>query len=131
MTTPTTGKTISLYLAPGILPAIQKLRSERGETDLSEAACVREAKDQALKGIQQRLQHTSELQHVYYLVNGWQALSNHAEAFMPELLNNPRWIALKRSLEERTDELGVTAFIHQVVEHYLDHIEQTEVEDEG
>lgn len=123
-----TGKATSLYLAPNVLPDIKKLREKRGEEDTSETACVGEAREYALDGIEKRIGPAPELDQLRFMVSNWQALSNHAEIFAPELLNNPHWIALKVSLEQRTDEIGVTAFIRQVGERRRERIENEEDE---
>ena len=123
-----TGKAISLYLSPNTLPDIKKLRKERGEEDTSETACIAEAREYALDGIEKHIGPAPELDQLRFMVSNWQALSNHAEIFAPELLDNPHWIALKVSLEQRTDELGVTAFIRQVGERRRERIENEEDE---
>lgn len=118
-----TGKTVSLYLSPDVLPAIEKRRKERGERDISESACIKEAKTYALDGIKDRIGPAPELDQLRFMISNWQALSNHAEVFAPELLDNPKWIAMKVSLEQRNDALGVTAFIDRVAERYRERIE--------
>ncbi len=116
------GKTTSLYLSPKILGGIEKILKDQGK-ETGESACVDEARKYALAGIEERINPAPELDQLRFMVTNWQSLSNHAEVFAPELLNNPQWIAMKVSLEQRTDELGVTAFINQVAERYREKIE--------
>jgi hypothetical protein len=73
-------------------------------------------------------QIVKELRDLAFMVSNWQALSNHAEVFAPELVNNTAWIALKSSLEQRTDEVGVTAFIKSIGEQYRQQLEGSDEE---
>src|SRR5579859_576806 len=118
-----TGKTISLYLPADVLPAIEKILRGRSE-EASEKACIKEAKEYALAGIQEHIGPSPLADQLRFMVSNWQALANHAEVFAPELLRNDRWIALKVSLEQRTEEIGVTEFIRQVGERYRQQIEE-------
>jgi hypothetical protein len=73
-------------------------------------------------------QIVKELRDLAFMVSNWQALSNHAEVFAPELVNNDQWIAMKQSLEQRTGEVGVTAFIRSIGEQYRKRIEEEDEE---
>lgn len=118
------GKPMSLYLPANALPAIEKKRRERGEEDLSETACRSEAREYALEGIKDRIGPAPMLDQLRYLVSNWQALSNHAEMFAPELRDNLQWIAIKVSLEQQNDQLGVTELVRQTAERYQERIER-------
>jgi len=74
-------------------------------------------------------QIVKELRDLAFMVSNWQALTNHAEVFSPELLHNDQWIALKNGLEQRTDEVGVTAFIRSVGDRYRQQIEELDDEE--
>lgn len=116
------GKTISLYIAAHVLPAIRERLGEQA----TESACIKQAKTYALAGIEQALKPHPELDRLRFLVSNWQALVNHAEVFAPELLQNDQWCALKADLELRTEQAGVTAFIAHVAEQYRQKIETEE-----
>jgi hypothetical protein len=73
-----------------------------------------------------------QIEALMYLAGNLQALANNAEVFAPELLSNNSWIAMKTFLEQRSDELGVTAFIRQVGKRRREALEaQEEQEEEG
>lgn len=61
--------------------------------------------------------------------SNWQALAYNAEVFAPELLSNPRWLALKTDLERRTEEIGVGTFIRSVGERYKEQLEELDDEE--
>lgn len=59
----------------------------------------------------------------FFLVSDWKSLANNAEVWVPELLNNPQWVTIKKELDRRTEECGVTEFIRQVGEKLREKIE--------
>lgn len=120
------GKTISLYLPAEALATIKKQLGD----DASEAMCIKKAKEYALDGIEDRTGQAPHFDQLRFMVSNWQALTNHAEVFAPQLLQNDQWIAMKTDLERRTDDLGVTDFIRQIAERYRQQIEDAEEDGE-
>ena len=123
------GVSTSIYIDRKTINAIAEQRKARGE-NASDDACVEQARAFASAGIEEHISPTPELDQLRFMVSNWQALSNHAEVFAPELRDNPQWIAMKVDLERRNDAIGITDFIRQVGERYRERIEAEDDENE-
>lgn len=115
---PDPGKTISLYVSGAQLAAVALQMN-----NATAAEVVKQVKAYAIQGIQQAIKPVSEADQLRFLVSAWNALTNHAEAFAPELRANSQWCALKADLEWKNDRAGVTAFIERVAEQYREKAE--------
>ena len=124
-----TGKPMSVYLPITTITTIREMRAVRGESDLSERACIDEARKYAVAGLEDATSTSSKFDQLRYLVSNWQVMANHAEVFAPELLDNDRWLAMKANLEQQSNQAGVTEFIRQVGEKMRERIEQEEDEE--
>lgn len=70
----------------------------------------------------------NEVAQLAFMIPKWQSLIDLAEVIVPDLLHNDQWIALKQPLEQRTDEIGVTAFIRSIGEQYRQQLEESDEE---